>query len=155
MDYDIKCKRAAFIDKSTDIREMFSFAYPSRILSAVNVHAAHFYGSMLWDLTSEAAKQVYRSWNTCVKLTWDIPRWSHNFLVDNLLSGKLPSIRKKLLCQYVNFFQNLVKSPLKEVRILSRVAGKDSRSTTGRNLTALATEFNLYSCSKSAFFLHV
>ena len=33
---------------------------------------------------------------------------------------------------------------------MSRVAVKDSRSTTGRNLTALATEFNLDPWSKSA-----
>ena len=41
MDYDAKCKRSAFIDKSTDIREMFSFAHPDQVLSAVNIHAAH------------------------------------------------------------------------------------------------------------------
>ena len=61
MDYDAKCKRAAFIDRSTDIRQMFSFANPNQVLSAVNIYAAHFYGSMLWDLSIEAARQVYRS----------------------------------------------------------------------------------------------
>ena len=105
MDFDAKCKRAAFIESSTDIREMFSFAYPSQILSSVNVYSAHFYGSMLWDLSSESAGQVYRSWSTCVKLAWDVPRWTHNYLVDNFLGGDLPPVKKKLMCQYVNFFQ--------------------------------------------------
>ena len=61
MDFDAKLKRGNFIEKSTDIREMFSFSHPSQVLYAVNIHAAHIYGSMLWDLSSEAAKQVFRS----------------------------------------------------------------------------------------------
>ena len=150
MDYDAKCKRSAFIDKSTDIREMFYFAHPDQVLSAVNVHAGHFYGSMLWDLTGEAANQVFRTWNTCVKLTWDIPRWSHNYLVDNLLAGNLPSTRKKLMCQYVNFFQKLLVSPLREVRVVARIVGRDNRSVTGINLMALKQEFNLDPWVRSA-----
>ena len=128
---------------STDIRMMFSFASPQQVLSAVNVYSAHFYGSMLWDLSSEAAWQVYRSWNTCVKLTWDIPRWTHNYFVDNFLAGDLPSVRQKLLCQYVNFFRKLRVSPLREVRVLARVMGKDLGSVTGQNLLHLQEVLNL------------
>ena len=94
-------------------------------------------------MPGEAAKQVFRNWNTCVKLTWHIPRWSHNYLVDNLLAGKLPSTRKKLMCQYVNFFQKLLVSPLREVRVVARIVGRDNRSVTGINLMALKQEFNL------------
>jgi hypothetical protein len=143
MDYDAKCKRAAFIDRSTDIRQMFSFANPNQVLSAVNIYAAHFYGSMLWDLSSEAAWQVYRSWNTCVKLAWDIPRWTHNYFVDGLLAGQIPSTRKKILCQFVNFFKRLRSSPLREVRLLANVVGKDMGSVTGCNLLHLKEVFNL------------
>ena len=143
MNFDAKCKRAAFIDKSTDIRHMFSFAVPYQMLSAVNVYAAHFYGSMLWDLSSEAAWQVYRSWNTCVKLAWDIPRWTHNYLVDGLLAGDIPPVRQKILCQYVNFFGKLTSSPLREVRLLAKVVGKDMGSVTGQNLAHLREEFQL------------
>ena len=83
MEYDAKCKRGSFIGKSTDIREMFAFAKPAQVLEAVTVYASHFYGSMLWDLYGEGANQVYRSWNTCVKLAWDIPRMTHNYFVDS------------------------------------------------------------------------
>ena len=143
MDFDIRCKKANFISSSTDLSEAFSFAHPSQVLTAVNVYAGHFYGSMLWDLASEAAGQVFRCWNTCVKLAWNVPRWTKNYLVDNLLSGTTPPIRKKLLCQYVNFFQSLRKSPLREVRILASVVGRDSGSVTGKNLALLENEFQL------------
>ena len=127
----------------TNIRTMFSFASPNQVLYAVNLYAAHFYGSMLWDLASEAAWQVYRTWNTCVKLTWDIPRWTHNYLVDNLLAGDIPSTRQKILCQYVNFFRKLRVSPLREVRILANVVGKDEGSVTAGNLAYLKEVFKL------------
>ena len=68
MDQDAKVKRARFIADSTDIRETFSFAETDQVLSAIKVYCGHFYGSMLWDFTSDSVGQFCRSWNTCVKL---------------------------------------------------------------------------------------
>ena len=98
---------------------------------------------MLWNLYGEAAGQAFRSWNTCVKLAWDVPRWTHNYFVDNLLGGGLPPVRKKLLCQFVSFFQKMRTCPLREVRILARVVGRDGNSVTGHNLVQLEREFDM------------
>ena len=141
MEHDAKCKRASFINNSTNGREMFSFAYPSQILGAVSIYTCHFYGAMLLDLFGETAGQVFRAWNTCVKLAWDVPRRTHNYFVDNLLSGPLPSVREKLLSQYVGFFKNLQRSSSWEVRILSEIVGSDVASNTGRNLVGIEEEF--------------
>ena len=97
---------------------------------------------MLWDLFGEMSGQVFRCWNTCVKLAWRIPRSSHNYVSDHL-AGSLPSVKKKILCQYVSFFQNLGKSSSREVRILSGIVSQDIQSNTGRNLHNIATLFNL------------
>ena len=51
MENDAKVKRAIFIERSTDIREMFQFVHPAQVLLAINVYACHFYGSMLWNLS--------------------------------------------------------------------------------------------------------
>ena len=61
MTYDCKIKKAEFINSSTDIRETFSFAHPDQILRATSLYAGHFYGSILWDFTSEMCCQVFRS----------------------------------------------------------------------------------------------
>ena len=37
MDTDIRQKRAAFIDKSDQFREQFSFAHPIEVLKAVSI----------------------------------------------------------------------------------------------------------------------
>ena len=56
MDQDMKCKRADFIDKSTGVRETFSFAQPNQIMQAVRTYCCSLYGSMTWSLFSEKAK---------------------------------------------------------------------------------------------------
>ena len=126
----------------TDIREMFSFALPAQVLNAVGIYSAHFYGSMIWDLYGEMAGQVYRSWTTCVKLVWKLPRATHNYLVENLLAEGFPSVRKKILAQYVGFLRRLTTSISPEVRMMSCIVAQDIRSPTGRNCQNLKNEFD-------------
>ena len=74
---DMQQKRADFIQKSTEIRETFSFAQPNQILQAVTSYCCSMYGSMTWPLFSEKARQVFNCWSTCGKLAWDVPRATH------------------------------------------------------------------------------
>ena len=53
MEFDANIKRAQFIKTAVQIQEKFSFANPAEIIQAVQTHAGHWYGSMLWDLTGE------------------------------------------------------------------------------------------------------
>ena len=46
--------------------------------------------------------------------------------LDNLLAGALPSVRHKLLCQYVGFFQKLRISTCWEVKVLVHSVSSDS-----------------------------
>ena len=93
----MKCKRGSFIGRSTEVREMFGFAQPNQILQAVKTYCFDMYGSMTWPLYSAKAKQVFNTWSTCVKLAWGVPRATHTYLVDNLLSGGIPSIMVSVL----------------------------------------------------------
>ena len=127
MDMDTRMKRANYIQNSVDIRNMFSFALPTQVLNAISVYSAHFYGSMLWDLYGEMAGQVYRSWNTTVKLVWNLPRSTHNYFVEHLLAKSFNSVRKKVLSQYVSFLHRLGNSVSTEVRLMSRIAAADIR----------------------------
>ena len=84
-----------------------------------------------------------RSWNTCVRLAWGVTRWTHNYFVEGVLSGNLPSVRKKILVQYVRFFQNLLKSKSPEIVMLANTVGRDLGSVTGKNLFNVECEFDL------------
>ena len=143
LDYDCKCKRGKFIQNSTNIRETFKFADPAQILQAVRIYCCDFYGSMLWDLYGEQAQQLYRTWNTCVKLAWDVPRSTHTFLVDGMLGSGLPSIRQQILGRYPKFIRSLLDSPSLEVAVIARVVMRDAKTTTGRNVLNLKIETSL------------
>ena len=139
-------KRATFIENSVQIRERFSFAHPTHILKAIQTECCDFYGSRLWDLFGNSAAQVYRSWNTCVKLVWGLPRKTHTVFVKPL-SCNMPSVRIQILGRYLKFFESLLRSPSKEVAVVSRIVGRDAKTVTGLNILniRLETEETQYS----------
>ena len=151
MDLDTRRKRAEFVSRSTEIRETFSFAHPLEILKAVKTYCCDHYGSMLWDLGGDMANQMYNTWNTAVKLAWDLPRGTHTFLVDNLLSGGLLHVRSDILSRYTGFYRSLRNSVSKEVAILSSIVSRDIRSNTGKNLHFLKVETGLDPLSTPAW----
>ena len=73
---------------------------------------------------------------------------ARNLLVA-LLSGNLPSVRKKILVQYVRFSQNLLKRKSPEIVMLANTVGIDLGPVTGKNLFNVGCEFDLdpWKCS--------
>ena len=143
MVHDMQCKRADFIQKSTEVRETFGFGQPNQILQSVRTYCCSLYGAMTWPLFSEKAQQVFNCWSTCVKLAWGVPRATHTYLVDNLLSGGLPSLRSSVLARYCKFFQSLMKSNSLAVRVMANICSSDVRSSTGSNLLNIEKEVKL------------
>ena len=143
MDQDSLVKRARFIDKTVGIRESFSFAYPAQIMKAVQIFACDGYGSMLYDLSSFSSESLFKSWNTCIKLIWGVPRSTFTYLVENTLANNFVSLRHQVYGRYINYFQGLFKSSSKEVRRLDRILSREFRSVTSRNLTLLTRETGL------------
>ena len=140
MEEDMRCKRGAFISKSTEVRESFDFAQPNQILQAVRTYCFDMYGAMTWSLYSDKAKQVFNTWSTCVKLAWGVPRGTHTYLVDNLLCSGIPSIRSSVLARYCKFVNSARTSPSLEVRVVANISAADVRSPTGRNLRNMEKE---------------
>ena len=140
MEYDISVKRAQFIDSSVKIQETFSFARPDEVMKAVETYAEHWYGSMLWDLFGVKADQLYKSWNTCAKVVWGVPRSTHTYLLDNLLVANFLSVKQQLVGRYINFVRNLINSSSPEVCVVSSMVARCARSTTGKNLKNIERE---------------
>ena len=134
MDLDCKIRRAKFINRTVEIREQLSFAHPSQVLKAIQVYCSDAYGSMLGQLNSEPSEKFFRSWNTCVKLVHDIPRDTFTYLVEDYFAKGFPSLRNQVLSRYPSFFQNLLQSPSKEVRLLAHIVSRDPHSITAKNI---------------------
>ena len=140
MDHDTRVKRALFIDSSIEVRESFHFANPIQVLQAVQLYCLHYYGSMLWDFSSERTWQFCRAWQTCVKLVFDVPRSTHTYLVDQYFSTQFLPIRTELFSRFSNFTKNLKKSESFEVRCLIQISEKDLKSTTAWNIYTIERE---------------
>ena len=78
-------------------------------MRAVQVYACDGYGSMLYDLASQSAESLFKSWNTCMKLICDVPRGTYTYLVENVLAKDFVPLRHQVYARYVNFFQGLFK----------------------------------------------
>ena len=92
---------------------------------------------MTWPLFSGKAVEVFNTWNTCVKLAWGVPRSTHRYFVDNLLSSGIPSLKASLLSCYMTFHESVSTSSSLEVRIVASLATEDIRSTSGSNIHGL------------------
>ena len=96
-----------------------------------------------WGSSKQAASQVYRCWNTCVKLVWSVPRASHTYLVDQLLSCGLTSLKTDILARYVKFVSSLQCSAATEVTVVANIVLRDVRSDTGANVRFLESDTGL------------
>ena len=137
MGKDCQRARATFIRRNIEVREQLSFAQPRQIMQAIQVLCTDAYGSMLWNLSSDQAEQFFKSWNTCVKLVYGVPRSTFTYLVEGFFAADNTSLRNQVLSRYPGFFRNLLNSPSREVRILAGIVSKDPRSTTCSNLNYL------------------
>ena len=54
------------------------------------------------------------------------------------------------LCRYPRFFQSLLNSPGRELRVISRIVSRDVRSTTGKNLALIRHLTGLKPCGARA-----
>ena len=78
-----------------------------------------------------------------MKLAWQVPRQTHTYFVDHLLSSGLTSVRCDILSRYSKFVKGLRVSPSMEVTIMCGVVTNDVQSTTGHNLNIVQLETGL------------
>ena len=135
MTHDIEIKRAEYIAKTVELRENLSFASPVEILSATDIYCSDYYGSLAgWDLGRTKAATFFNAWNTHVKLTWQVPRNTRTYLMQQVLASGFISARSAILARFVSFFRALRVAPSHEVRTIAFLVSRDMRSVTGRNL---------------------
>ena len=134
MEHDASVKRAQFIEKSVEVRNMFEWAAPTEVLHALKIYCSDLYGSMLWDLGGDKAAQIFSAWDTAVKLTWSCPRWTRTFLLQQVLSSDMTSARTDILGRYGKFCRGLRTSVSQEIRVLFNFVARDLQCVTAKNL---------------------
>ena len=142
-DFDCNMRRGAYIGETIELLNVFHYAYPMQKLAAVQIYACSFYGSNLIDLYGPTACQLYRAWQVTVRDAWSVPRQTHTYIVDHLLSGNLPHIRQLILRRYSKFVQTLKRSKNPVISALAYWCVNTRLSTTGNNVANIREEFKM------------
>ena len=110
---------------------------PEQVLKAIDLYSLHCYGSMLWEFGGIMTGKFCRSWTTCAKLVYNLPRSTHTYIVDHYLVNGFIPVQTELFARYVKFHKSLQKSLSFEVRYLLGIIKKDINANTVSNLTTI------------------
>ena len=141
MSHDLLQRRAEFVGKLHALRQELGNQNPDVFMSLVYIYLSSMYGSSLWDLYSEAAGQLYSTWNVLIKQTYNLPFPTHRYISQEMFSK--PHIRICLLKRFVKFFGKLKTSNKPQVVHLFQLQKSDCRSTFGLNCFNLCREVNV------------
>jgi hypothetical protein len=132
---DVKSKRASFINKNNELIQEFHFAHPKTRNRVNIIQNSHFYGSVLWNLSSKHVEKLEKSWNIAIRRMFDLPREAHCYLVEPV--SEVDHVRTLMARRFINFISKIRSSKKLAIRSLLKVIEHDTRSTTGHNLRSI------------------
>ena len=103
-------------------------------------YGTDLYGSPLWQLNSEEHSKLNRSWNTAIKIIWDLPHSTHTRSLESLCP--VPHLESVLHGRSIGFIQNLSRSSKQLVKLLFHSCSYDMSTVTGQNLKFLLQKYS-------------
>ena len=93
----------------------------------------------------------FRAWKTGIKISWNIPRTTHSYFVQEVLTTGVQSLEQRIFRNTAGFFQSLIDCPSPEVAVLARISARDIRSSLGKNLQRICelTQLDPWSATKT------
>ena len=109
-----------------------------------NIYCCSFYGSSIWDLSSQCGKKLYTAWNTAI----NVPRDMHSYLIESI--SQCLHVKSMLASRCVSFYENIQASSKLCIRFLSNLFKNYLNTVFGRNLFYIANNcfVNLSDLSK-------
>ena len=133
---DMKIKRAMAIQKNNEICQEFYFSHPETKLKLNLIYNFSYTGSQLWDLFSQEAISLEKSFNVSVRTMLGLPVTTHKYLIQPLAGGI--HVKQVFARRFLKFCEKLKSSKKAVVRDTYEKIKLNVRSTTGRNLAELA-----------------
>ena len=97
----------------------------------------NFYGTDLYELRDATTESLCAAWRNSVKLSWDVNRGCHTYLLHHIIAPELTPVEASLMSKFHNFFLNSLSSPSHEVRVMALLSARDMQSTFGSNVKLL------------------
>ena len=140
MNSDSSDKRRKFVGKVHSLLQEFGFLNHSSVFDLINIYATSFYGSNLWLLSGASIDRLFTSWNTMVRLVWNLPNTTHRYFVEEI--SHKPHMKASLYYRYLNFVKSLRSSKKKCVSSLCQRLCDDQGSIIRKNLNIIEKESN-------------
>ena len=131
MGQDIKIKRAQFINKNNELNQEFWFSHPSTKITINQIYNFHFTGSPIWDLFCKEAVMLENSWNTAVRLMYNLPLQTHRYFIEPM--SEMNHLKFVLIERFLGFIDQILKSGKTIPRHVLKYVKHDVRSVTGSN----------------------
>ena len=138
-DHDLMIKRGKFIGKLHSLRQQLGNIDPIVHTKLISIYLTSFYGSSLWDIFSDAAERLYKSWNIMTRISFNITRETRTFFIEPITESS--HLKQKLMKRFIKFHKTLSDCDKPHVRYLKSIQEKDSRSTFGKNVMNISNEF--------------
>ena len=137
---DLMQKRAIFFQKVHELKQAYGYYEPRMICEVIKIFGTSFYGSPLWSLGAEDHFKLNRSWNTVVKMVWDLPVTAHKRYVESLT--EVPHLQSVLHGRYIGFVENLGNSRKPHIQTLFNMFKDDQSTNTGQNISYLMKTYH-------------
>ena len=103
MKMDIAQKRGKLIGKLNSLYQEFHYVEPQVFVNIMNIYAASFYGSSLWNLFSAECDRIYAAWNVAIRICLNVDRATQRYFMGELTGSLNPKV---MLCsRYAGFHQ--------------------------------------------------
>ena len=140
---DLLCKRAILYDKVHQVQQQFGYCDPKLVLKLLSIYSTALYGSPLWQLNSEEHFKLNRSWNTAIKIIWDLPHSTHTRFLESLCP--VPHLESVLHGRSIGFIQGLSRSTKQLIKLLFHSCSQDMSTVTGQNMKFLLSKYSKHS----------
>ena len=139
--HDLISKRGTLIGKFHGLFQEFGFSDSSIMLQMMNIYATSFYGSHLWDFSSNEANKLFTSWNVLIRTVFKVPNKTHGYLIEPLSSTV--HLKAILLERYLGFINSILNSSKKCLSSLGLKMLSDHGSVTKQNLILISNESSI------------
>ena len=89
---------------------------------------------------SDEHLKLTRSWNTAVKIIWNLPHPTHTRFLESL--SPVPHLESTLHARYIGFADSLAKSSKPLIGLLFNCSRTDLSSQTGQNIQFLCDKYS-------------
>lgn len=136
---DLLCKRAILFDKVHQIIQQYGYLDPHLVVKLLSIYSTALYGSSLWQLNSDEHLQLNRSWNTAMKIIWDLPHSTHKRLLESL--SEVPHLESVLHGRFIGFVDSLSQSKKSPIGLIFKSCIGNMSTQTGQNMRYLMDKY--------------